>query len=159
MVIKRPGELRGESAAFGHRSASSMSKYSASVNSDLGNGFFWVETHWAQRGSIRQQQPVSCNFQHPWTQRCSVLKRALSLSTHPRGTHASSSCSCTVKPINWLAESVLWTDKARLIFFHTASTCRSVLWATVVTAAQKFGVESCMNRAVFSRPGLAAISR
>ena len=29
--------------AFGDRPASSMSKFSASVNSDLGNGSFWVE--------------------------------------------------------------------------------------------------------------------
>ena len=29
--------------AFGDRSASSISKFSASVNSDLGNGSFWVE--------------------------------------------------------------------------------------------------------------------
>ena len=93
-------------------------------------------------------EPVSCHFQHPWTQHCSVFKRALSLAAHPRGTHASSLCSCTVDPINWLPnKSVLWTVKARPIFLRTASTCRSVLWATVVIAAQKFGVDRCMKRA------------
>ena len=45
MVIKRSGELRGESAAFGDWSASSRSKYSVSVNSELGNGSFWVKIH------------------------------------------------------------------------------------------------------------------
>ena len=39
MVIK---SFSGESA-FGDRPASSMSKYSAAVNSDLGNGSFGVE--------------------------------------------------------------------------------------------------------------------
>ena len=42
-------------------------------------------------------------------------------AAHPRGMHASNPCSFTVDPINWLAESVLWTVKARPIF-HTAST-------------------------------------
>ena len=45
MVIKRFGELRG---AFGDRSASSMSKCSASVNSDLGNGSFLVKIRHAK---------------------------------------------------------------------------------------------------------------
>ena len=40
MVIKRSGELRGKSAAFGDLSASSMFNYSAGVNSHLGNGSF-----------------------------------------------------------------------------------------------------------------------
>ena len=40
MVIKR--SLGGESA-FDDRPASSMSKFSTAVNSDLGNGSFWVE--------------------------------------------------------------------------------------------------------------------
>ena len=40
MVIKRYRELRGESA-FGERPASSISKCSAGVNSDLGNGSFF----------------------------------------------------------------------------------------------------------------------
>ena len=42
MVIKRSLYLRGESAG-GNRSASSMPKCSASVNSDLANGYFWIE--------------------------------------------------------------------------------------------------------------------
>ena len=42
MVIKWFRELL-ESAVIGDRSASSMSKYSAGVNSNLGNGSFWVE--------------------------------------------------------------------------------------------------------------------
>ena len=41
MVIKQFRELLGESA-YGDRSASSMSK--CSVNSDLRNGSFWVES-------------------------------------------------------------------------------------------------------------------
>ena len=40
MVIK--WSLGGESA-FGDRPASCMSKFSAAVNSDLGNGSFWVQ--------------------------------------------------------------------------------------------------------------------
>ena len=44
MVIIRPGEFCGESAAaFGNRSASSMSKESAGLNSDPETGSFWVE--------------------------------------------------------------------------------------------------------------------
>ena len=89
-------------------------------------------------------QPVSCNFEHPWTQRCSVFKRAVSFSTHPRGTHASTpppppSVQLHRGPINWLAESVLWTVEARPIFFHTASTCRSVLWASCSDSSSKIG--------------------
>ena len=41
MVIKELQELRGESG-FGDRPASSVSKFSAGVNSDLENGSFWV---------------------------------------------------------------------------------------------------------------------
>ena len=41
MVIKPPLDLRGESAG-GDRSASSISKCSAGINSDLGNGSFWI---------------------------------------------------------------------------------------------------------------------
>ena len=48
MVIKRSRELRGESAAYGDRSASSMSKYSAGVNSEVGNGSLWVKIHDAE---------------------------------------------------------------------------------------------------------------
>ena len=33
-------------------------------------------------------------------------------AAHPRWTHASSPCSCTVDPMNWLAESVLWTHES-----------------------------------------------
>ena len=69
------------------------------------------------------------------TVQCS--KELSASAAHPRGTHASSPCSCTVDPINWLAESVLWTVKARPIFFHTASTCRSLLWATVRDSSSK----------------------
>ena len=46
MVIKRSGararELRGDSAVFGNRSASSA-QIKPGANSDLGNGSFWVE--------------------------------------------------------------------------------------------------------------------
>ena len=46
MVIKRSGararELRGDSAVFGDRSAASA-QVKPGVNSDLGNGSFWVE--------------------------------------------------------------------------------------------------------------------
>ena len=42
MVIKRFQDLR-EEYAYGDRSTSGMAKYSAGVNSDLGNGSFWVE--------------------------------------------------------------------------------------------------------------------
>ena len=46
MVIKRSGararELRGDSAVFGDRYASSA-QVKSGVNSDLGNGSFWVE--------------------------------------------------------------------------------------------------------------------
>ena len=41
-------KLRWESAAFGDRSASSMSNYGAGMNSDLGNRSFWVEFHDAE---------------------------------------------------------------------------------------------------------------
>ena len=58
-----------------------------------------AEHKWAEQSQAGQLQPVSCNFQHNWAQRCSVFKRALNLSTHPRATHASSLCSCTVDPI------------------------------------------------------------
>ena len=55
-----------------------------------------------------------------WKARAVQCSKELSASAaHPRGTHASSPCSFTVDPINWLAESVLWTVKARPIFFHT----------------------------------------
>ena len=44
MVIKWFRELRGESALnFGDRPATSMSKFSVGMNSDLGNGSFCVE--------------------------------------------------------------------------------------------------------------------
>ena len=43
MVIKRPGEVRGESAAICDRPASSLSKFSEAVNPDLRNGSFWVK--------------------------------------------------------------------------------------------------------------------
>ena len=46
MVIKRYGararELRGDSAVFGDRSASST-QIKPDVNSDFGNGSFWVK--------------------------------------------------------------------------------------------------------------------
>ena len=58
MVIKLYRELRGESA-FGNRSASSLSKCSAGMNSDFGNGSFWVEicdTEHVDRCSWRSTQ-------------------------------------------------------------------------------------------------------
>ena len=85
--------------------------------------------------------------------------KELSASTsHPRGTHASSPCRCTVEAINWLAGSVLWTVKARLIFFHTASTCRFVLWATVGDSSSKIRCwklheAGCSIFSSFSFPG------
>ena len=60
-------------------------------------------------------QPVHAPFntlEH--VHRAVQCSKELSASAaHPRGTHASSPCSFTVDPINWLAESVLWTVKAR----------------------------------------------
>ena len=61
--------------------------------------FSGAQTSRAKPGSTA----TACFIQHPWTQRCSVFKRALSLSTQPRGTHGSSPCSCTVDPIKMTA--------------------------------------------------------
>ena len=71
------------------------------------------------------------------TKHCSVLKRALSLSTHPRRAHVSTPWNCSAHP-NWLAVWVLWTVKARPIFFHTASTWRIVLWTNCSDSSSKF---------------------
>ena len=65
--------------------------------------------------------------------RCSVFKRALSLSRSStrNACEQPGPCSFTVDPINWLAESVLWTVKARTILTthvqqsHTRKTGRS----------------------------------
>ena len=44
------------------------------------SSFVAYVSHRRPGGFTATSDLVSCNFQHPWTQRCSVFKRALSLS-------------------------------------------------------------------------------
>ena len=111
-----------------------------------------------------QLQPVSCTFQHPWTQRCSAFKRALSLSSSSTrnaceqpvqlhlGPHQNDRLSRCCEP--WKRDRSSSTQLPRAALAHIVHSFHVPPWLTlcreltVVTATQKFGVESSMKRAV-----------